>query len=96
MFDTGLAADAMGAASPSGSSPMSWGRLRNNRLIGASTIRTTIPIAVQAVRQPVASIICCTQGSSVTEPMPTPAKAIPIASPRRRTNQFGRNCDWPE
>ena len=55
-----------------------------------------MPIAVQAVRHPVCSIMCCTQGSSVTEPMPTPANASPIASPRRRMNQFGRNSDWPE
>ncbi len=55
-----------------------------------------MPIAVQAVRQPVCSIMCCTHGSSVIEPMPTPAKAMPIASPRRRTNQFGRNSDCPE
>ena len=55
-----------------------------------------MPIAVQAVRQPDCSIMCCTHGSSVTEPMPTPAKASPMARPRRRTNQFGRNSDWPE
>ena len=30
------------------------------------------------------------------EPTPTPAKAMPVASPRLRTNQFGRNSDWPE
>ena len=34
-----------------------------------------MPIAVQA-RQPVCSIMSCTHGSRVTEPMPTPAKAI--------------------
>jgi hypothetical protein len=55
-----------------------------------------MPIAVQAVRQPVCSIKCCTHGSKVTEPMPTPAKASPMARPRRRMNQFGRNSDWPE
>ena len=96
MLETGLAADACGAASPSGSKPMSSGRLRSSRLIGASTISTISPIVVQAVRQPLCSIAYCTQGSSVTEPMPTPAKAMPIASPRRRMNQFGRNSDWPE
>lgn len=31
-----------------------------------------MPIAVQAVRHPVCSIISCTHGSSVTEPIPTP------------------------
>ena len=55
-----------------------------------------MPIAVQAVRQPVCSIMRCTHGSSVTEPMPTPAKARPIARPRRRMNQFGKNSDCPE
>ena len=29
------------------------------------------------------------------EPNPTPAKAMLIASPRRRTNQFGRKSAWP-
>jgi len=96
MFEMGFADVAVGAASPSGSRPISSGRLRNNRLIGASTTSTMMPIAVQAVRHPVCSIISCTQGSKVTEPMPTPAKAIPIASPRRRMNQFGKNSDCPE
>ena len=35
-------------------------------------------------------------GSITIEPKPTPAKAMLRASPRRRTNQFGRNSDWPE
>ena len=96
MLETGFADVAVGAASPSGSSPISSGRLRSNRLIGASTTRIMMPIAVQAVRQPVCSIISCTHGSKVTEPMPTPAKASPMARPRRRMNQFGRNSDWPE
>ena len=61
---SGFADVAVGAASPSGSSPMSSGRLRSNRLIGASTTRIRMPIAVQAVRQPVCSIISCTHGSS--------------------------------
>jgi MFS family permease len=46
--------------------------------------------------QSVWAIMCCTQGSKVIEPMPTPANATPIASPRRRMNQLGRNSDWPE
>ena len=75
-LETGLAEVADGAASPSGCSPISSGRLRSNRLIGASTTRIMMPIAVQAVRQPVCSIMCCTHGSKVTEPMPTPAKAM--------------------
>ena len=36
---------------------------RTKRLIGASTTSTMMPMAVQAVRQPVCSIMCCTQGS---------------------------------
>ena len=52
-----------------------------------------MPIAVQAVRHPVCSIMVCTQGSMMMEPMPTPANAMPMASPRRRTNQLGRNSD---
>jgi hypothetical protein len=96
MLEIGLTDVADGAASPSGNSPMSSGRLCSNRLIGASTTRTMMPIAVQAVRQPVCSIMSCTHGNSVTEPMPTPAKASPMARPRRRLNQFGRNSDWPE
>ena len=96
MFETGFAEVAVGAASPSGNRPISSGRLRSKRLIGASTTSTMMPIAVQAVRHPVCSIMCCTQGSSVTEPMPTPANAMPIARPRRRMNQFGTNSDCPE
>ena len=81
MFERGAADVADGAASPSGSRPISSGRLRSNRLIGASTTRIRMPIAVQAVRQPVCSIMCCTHGSKVTEPMPTPAKAMPDGEP---------------
>jgi len=29
-------------------------------------------------------------------PAPTPEKAMPMASARRRTNQLGRNCEWTE
>ena len=93
MFEIGLAEATEGAASPSGSSPMSSGRFRSNRLIGASTARIRMPIAVQAFRQPVCSIMSCTQGNSVTEPIPTPANARPMAKPRRRINQLGRNND---
>ena len=51
---------------------------------------------MQAARQPAPSMTNCTQGNRVMEPTPTPAKAMPIAIPRRRTNQLGRNSDWPE
>jgi hypothetical protein len=56
-FEIGLAEVAEGAASPSGCNPMSSGRLRSNRLIGASATKIKMPIAVQAVRQPVRSIM---------------------------------------
>ena len=49
----------------------------------------------QAIRQPLASMTACSSGNITMEPMPTPEKAIPMASPRRRTNQFGRNMEWP-
>jgi hypothetical protein len=64
--------------------------------MGASTSSTSMPMAQHAVRHPPDWISCCTHGSSVMEPMPTPAKAMPVAKPRRRTNQLGRNSDWPE
>ena len=53
-------------------------------------------MAEQAVRQPARSISSSTPGSRMIEPTPTPENARLIASPRRRTNQFGRNSDWPE
>ena len=52
-------------------------------------------MAQQAVRQPVAPIRLCSQGKITIEPTPTPENAIPVASPRRRTNQCGRNSEWP-
>ena len=42
-----------------------------------------------------AAIIDCSHGSSTIAPTPTPEKAMLMARPRRRTNQFGRNSDWP-
>ena len=50
---------------------------------------------MQAVRQPLFSITDCSTGISTTEKMPTPAKAMPSAKPRLRTNQLGRNIEWP-
>src|SRR5258705_9924041 len=75
MFEIGLAEDAEGAASPSGSSPISSGRFRSSRLIGANTTRIRMPIAVQAGRQPVCSVLGCPHGNSVIKPMPPPAQA---------------------
>jgi hypothetical protein len=41
-----------------------------------------MPIAVQAVRQPVCSIMCCTHGSKVTEPMPDAGEGEPDGEAR--------------
>ena len=49
--------------------------------------------ARHAQRQPSRAITICSHGSNTIEPTPTPENAIPIASPRRRTNQFGRTTD---
>jgi hypothetical protein len=51
--------------------------------------------AQQAARHPVCAMSDCSHGSSTIEPRPTPENARLNASPRRRTNQFGRNSDWP-
>jgi hypothetical protein len=74
---------------------MSSGRRRRRRLSGTSRRRTTRPSAQHAVRHPKRPIRVCIQGSRMTEPTPTPENARLIASPRRRTNQFGRKSDWP-
>ena len=50
---------------------------------------------VQAERQPECTMSVCSQGKSTMEPMPTPEKAMLIARPLRRTNQFGRCSAWP-
>jgi hypothetical protein len=52
-----------------------------------------MPMPKQALRQPSRSMMCCTTGSMMIEPTPTPAKAMLSARPRQRTNQFGRNND---
>ena len=90
---TQVAEAAVDASAPSGCKPMSSGRLRSRRLIGASTIRTTIPSVQQALRHPTEAMALCIHGSKVIDPTPTPANAIPIAMPRRRTNQLGKNHD---
>ena len=74
---------------------MSSGRRRVSRLSGASTTDTSAAIARHAVRQPAPAISHCIHGRMTIEPTPTPEKAMPIASPRRRTNQFGRKSAWP-
>ncbi len=55
-----------------------------------------MPSVQQALRQPWRRMMACSHGSSSIEPTPTPEKAMPIASARRRTNQLGRNCEWTE
>ena len=59
-----------------------------------ATARITTRVQ-QAARQPLALIIRWSHGNSTTEPMPTPEKAMPMARPRRRTNQLGRKNAWP-
>ena len=83
-----------GAASPSGRRPSSSGPRRWSRLSGSSTTSTTAAVAQHAVRQPARSITAWIHGSIAIEPTPTPANAIPIASPRLRTNQLGRKSAW--
>ena len=60
-------------------------------MIATAVIAAT---ARQATRQPSVSISHCIAGSRTTEATPTPAKASPIARPRFRTNQLGRNIEW--
>ena len=54
------------------------------------------PRAQQALRQPSFRMIVCSHGRIRIAPTPTPENASPIASARRRTNQFGRYCDCTE
>ena len=72
---------------------MSAGRLRSSRLSGNSSTAVMIANTRQAQRQPSRAIMICSHGSRMIEPRPTPENAMPSASPRRRTNQFGMNCD---
>ena len=69
---------------------MSCGRCRTIRLIGTSTTSIRMPSDVLADRHPLCAITWPAQGRRMIEPIPTPPKAIPIASPRCRMNQFGR------
>jgi hypothetical protein len=62
-------------------------------LNGATASNTSKPMAEHEARQPSVRMIDCSHGSYTMAPTPTPEKAIPIASARRRTNQFGRNCE---
>jgi hypothetical protein len=64
-------------------------------LSGSRTTSTTTPSTVHPARQPFRSTNVCSAGSSTIEPAPTPAKAMLIARPRRRANQFGRKSAWP-
>ena len=96
-----LAEVAVGAASPSGSNPISSGRFRSNRLIGAST---ATPDAHRCSGGVPAGLLnqMLHPREKRNRPMPTPANASPIASPRRRItssaetaigrNSRGRRC----
>ena len=83
-------AERADAASPSGSSPISSGRLRSSRLIGPSTTSTSMPSAEQAVRQPAARSCVCIHGSSMIEPTPTPANAMPDRQPAAADEPVGQ------
>jgi hypothetical protein len=50
---------------------------------------------MHAARQPDPAISHCSHGRMTIAPTPTPENATPIASPRRRTNQFGRKSACP-
>ena len=65
------------------------------RLSGTTTASSRPASAQQAARQPLASIRLCSQGNSTIAPTPTPENAMPVARPRRRTNQCGRISEWP-
>ena len=69
---------------------MSSGRRRVSRLSGASVTTTSAAIARHAVRHPAPAISRCSHGRITIEPTPTPENAMPIARPRRRTNQFAK------
>ena len=85
-----------GTASPSAARPMSSGRRRGSvTLSGNSTTSSRTTSAQHAARQPEAAMSRPSHGNSTMEPMPTPENAMPMASPRRRTNQCGRKSEWP-
>jgi hypothetical protein len=74
---------------------MSSGRRRVSKFSGPSVTRTSAAIAMHAARQPDPAISHCSHGRMMIAPTPTPENAMPIASPRRRTNQFGRKSACP-
>jgi hypothetical protein len=64
-------------------------------LSGTSVSATTAAAVQHARRQPPLAISVCSHGIMTIEPTPTPENAMPMARPRRRTNQLGRNTAWP-
>jgi len=72
---------------------MSCGRLRTKRFRGPAAKIASSAMAQHDARQPSVTMIDCSHGSSTMAPTPTPEKAMLTASARRRTNQFGRNCE---
>ena len=93
-LSTGIAPAVPAAGSPSAASPTSSGRPRGSvTFSGSSTTVSRTTSAQHAARQPEAAMSRPSQGNSSIEPMPTPENAIPIARPRRRTNQCGRNSE---
>ena len=81
------------ARSPSGFCPTSAGLFFTKNVSGAIPNSTSHPIATQEARQPSVRMMVWSQGKRMTAPTPAPAKAMLIASARRRTNQCGRNCE---
>src|SRR6516225_5947765 len=75
---------------PSGSSPSSAGLPLSSKFIGINAASTSKPSDQQAARQPEPAITLCSHGKIVTDPTPTPEKAMLSASPRRSTNQLVR------
>ena len=63
-------------------------------LSGTTTITKITANTMQAWRQPSASISDWSHGRMTIAPTPTPENAIPMARPRRRTNQLGKNIEW--
>lgn len=78
-------------ASPSGLTPTSSGRRCSSRCIGASSAINTTPRTAHPAHQPADGMKACSHGRMTIEPTPTPENASPIARPRRRTTQLGRN-----
>ena len=52
------------------------------------------PRPAKVPRQPTRSMASWARGENTPSPAPIPAKAMPMAEPRDRTNQFDRSAVW--